>query len=195
MSIFNLYFKIGFEHITDIVGYDHILFLLTLVSVYAISQWKQLLILITAFTIGHSITLVLSVLEIFVIKSSIIEVLIPITILFTSVLNLFQTSNKVSKGFHLFKYILALFFGLIHGMGFSNYLRSLLGSEDNLLMPLLGFNLGLELGQIIVVFVVILLSMLFINIIKVKYREWNLVLSGAGIGIALILILERLSNL
>jgi hypothetical protein len=193
MSLFELYFWVGIEHITDIVGYDHILFLITLCAGYTIASYKRILVLITAFTIGHSITLALSLLKVIIIPSGLIEFLIPLTIFITAVSNIFQKSEICSPIFQKVKYFVALFFGLIHGLGFSNYLRSLLGSEDSILMPLFSFNLGLEAGQIIIVLLTVILSYLFHKIFKVQYREWNLVLSGAGIGISVILMIERFS--
>jgi len=192
MSIFELYLSLGFKHIADLVGYDHILFIITLCAVYKHVEWKRILILITAFTIGHSITLALATLNILKISTRLIEFLIPITILFTAIGNIIQKKENVSMKLHYFKYGMALFFGLIHGLGFSNYLRSLLGMEDSIIGPLFSFNLGIELGQLIIVFAILLISYLFIEKLKLKRREWDLILSGAGIGISLILIIERL---
>lgn len=195
MEIFGLYLKLGFKHIIDIQGYDHILFIITLAAVYLFKDWKNVLILVTAFTIGHTITLALSTLKIVNIPSAIIEILIPVTILITAIANILHKKTEFSKKLHLFKYFTALFFGLIHGLGFSNYLRSLLGMEQNIVKPLFAFNLGLEIGQIIIVTTILLLSAFFVKILQVKQREWNLILSGAGIGISLILIIERLLEL
>jgi hypothetical protein len=191
MSTFYLYLKLGIEHIADIRGFDHILFLLALCAVYSLVQWKKVIILVTAFTIGHSLTLVLATLNLIQFSTRIIEFLIPITILITCIGNLLQKSDKISRKTHLFKYLVALFFGLIHGLGFSFYLRSLLGSEESIAGPLFAFNIGLELGQIIIVTIVLLITWMLVNFLKVKRREWNLVLSGAGAGISLLLIMER----
>ncbi|OFX18374.1 MAG: HupE / UreJ protein [Bacteroidetes bacterium GWA2_31_9] len=191
MSIFNLYFEIGLKHITDLVGYDHILFLVTLCAVYSILQWRQLLILITAFTIGHSITLALAIMNIILIPSKIIEFLIPLTILITSVTNIFQKGTTVSAKIHKLKYITAMFFGLIHGLGFSNFLRGVLSSEENLFKPLLAFNLGLEAGQLAIITCFVILLVIFNKILKVNEREWNLFFSGAGFGISTVLMFER----
>lgn len=191
MSIFSLYFKLGVTHITDLVGYDHILFIIVLCAAYSLNQWKNILILITAFTIGHSTTLVLAVFNIIRIPGEIIEFLIPVTILITSIANILQKKDFVNQKHHLFKYVMALFFGLIHGLGFSNYLHSMLDSESSLIKPLFAFNLGIELGQLIIVLILLALTALTINIGHAKKREWNLVLSGAGLGVSLILILER----
>lgn len=147
-----LWFQTGFEHITDLAGYDHMLFLLILCSVYSFRNWDWL-ILITAFTIGHCITLVLSVLNIIGLPSSLIEFAIPITILISAVFRWIQVEKNENKSYQKDQkvYAATLFFGLIHGLGFSNMLRSLLGSQTDILQPLLFFNMGLEVGQIVIV--------------------------------------------
>lgn len=191
MSVFCLYLQLGFEHIADYQAYDHILFIVTLCAVYLFNQWKKVLILITSFTIGHSITLALASLKIICVNSNLIEFLIPLTIFITGIANVFEKRNDFSKKLHLFKYFSALFFGLIHGLGFSNYLRSLLGFEESIVKPLFAFNIGIEIGQILIVIVFLSLSYIFVNIFKTKKREWTLVVSGMGIGISIILMVER----
>lgn len=191
MTTFGLYFLLGFEHIADLAGYDHILFLTALCAVYSIKQWKRVLILVTAFTVGHTLTLALATLNLVRIPTGIIEFLIPVTIFVTGVWNVIQRGDRVAAASHRFKYGSALFFGLIHGLGFSNFLRSLLGTEDNLLLPLFSFNLGLEIGQVLIVVIVLLLSLLFVDVFRMKRRDWNLLLSGAAMGVSLILCIER----
>jgi len=186
-----MYFRLGISHITDLIGYDHILFIVVLCAAYSLNQWKNILILVTAFTIGHSTTLVLALFSIILIPIKIIEFLIPITILLTAIANILQKKDFVNPKHHLFKYMMALFFGFIHGLGFSNYLKSLLGSETSLIKPLFAFNLGIELGQLIIVVIILALTALTINLGHARKREWNLVLSGAGLGVSLILIIER----
>ena len=187
-----MYLTLGLQHIADFKGYDHILFIITLVAVYVIRDWKKILILITAFTIGHTLTLVLASFNILSISGDWIEFLIPVTIVLTALGNILQKKEQFSKKHHFYKYLLTLFFGLIHGLGFSNYLKSLLGSEDQLVGPLFSFNLGIELGQIIIVSIFLFIGLVFINIIGVKKRDWNIFFSGAGFGIAVILIFERI---
>lgn len=190
MHPFEFYLKLGFEHIANLNGYDHILFLVVLCAVYQISQWRNIVILVTAFTIGHSITLFIVSLDFFSIPSRIIKLLIPITILITSlqnVINIKQIENSSRMGKN---YFMALFFGLIHGMDFSNYFKALIMSPDEIVIPLLGFNIGIELGQLLIVLFIVLISFIFLNIIKIKHLKWNLFISGAAFGISLISIME-----
>lgn len=191
MSTFRLYLSLGIDHISDLAGYDHILFLTALCAVYSLRQWPRVLILVTAFTIGHTLTLALATLNVIRVSSGLIEFLIPVSIFITGLSNVLQKSDQVSVGAHRFKYVVALFFGLIHGLGFSNYLRSLLGGEKDLLMPLFSFNLGLEVGQVLIVCLILLVSLVLVNGAGVKRREWNLLLSGAAMGVSLILCIER----
>lgn len=195
-SMFTLYLKLGFGHIADLAGYDHILFILTLAGVYFVQHWKKILVLITAFTIGHSLTLALATVKIVIVDSDVVEFLIPLTILFTAVINLTKPlQENFNKQIHFYKYLLALFFGLIHGLGFSNYLRSLLGQEESMVSPLMAFNIGLEIGQILIVGIILVVSFLFTRLARVTERDWSLVVSGAGMGIALIMTIERMVNL
>jgi hypothetical protein len=192
MSTFELYLRLGIDHIADFKGYDHILFITTLCAVYLFKQWRQVLVLITAFTVGHTTTLALATLNIIHFPSKWIEFLIPVTIFITSIGNMFERNDAVKAGSQHFKYGAALFFGLIHGLGFSFYLRSLLGMENSIVPPLFAFNVGIELGQLIIVSVVLSLTFLLVNVLKFARREWSLVLSGAGMGISLILISQRI---
>ncbi len=193
MSEFSLYFGLGKDHILDYVnGYDHILFVLALCAVYLISDWRKILILVTAFTIGHSITLALATLNIINVQTDAIEFLIPLTIFITAVANLFKKETAQSKTRIQINYVFALFFGLIHGLGFSNYLRALLGKQESIVSPLFAFNLGLELGQIIVVVIFLGISFILVELAKVQRRDLRFVLSSAIAGIALVLMKDRI---
>ncbi|MCU0367297.1 MAG: HupE/UreJ family protein [Cyclobacteriaceae bacterium] len=193
MSEFALYFGLGREHILDYLnGYDHILFVLALCALYSVHDWKKILILVTAFTIGHSVTLALATLEIVNVDSALIEFLIPLTIFITSTANLFRSEQAISKTKVQMNYLFALFFGLIHGLGFSNFLRSLLGKDHSIISQLLAFNLGLELGQIIVVTLFLALSFILVDLMKVSRRDLKLVLSSAIAGVALVLLKDRI---
>ena len=190
MHPFDFYLKLGFQHIINLNGYDHILFLIVLCAVYQINQWKKILVLVTAFTIGHSITLVLVSINFFSIPSDIIKLMIPTTILITSMQNIINVKQSENYSPMVKNYFMALFFGLIHGMDFSNYFRALIMSPDEIVVPLLGFNIGIELGQLLIVFMIILIAFIFLNIIRIKHYKWNLFISGAAFGISLISILE-----
>lgn len=193
MGEFRLYFDLGREHILDYVnGYDHILFVLALCAVYLVRDWKKILVLVTAFTIGHSITLALATMQIISVKTDLVEFLIPLTIFITACSNVFRKEESIDKKNVQVNYLFALFFGLIHGMGFSNYLRALLGKSHSILSPLLAFNLGLELGQIIVVLIFLVMSYILVDWLKVSRRDWKMVLSSAIAGIAFILMKDRM---
>lgn len=195
MEEFFIYLGLGFDHITDPRGYDHILFVIALCVIYTIRQWKKVLILVTAFTIGHSITLALATLRIIDFNTQLVELLIPITILITALSNI--TSKKADNRFvvreqsPVLRYTLALVFGLIHGMGFSSYLRSLLGQEANIVKQLLAFNLGLEIGQIFIVGLVLIAAFVAIERLRVQKHDWTLVVSGIVAGMALTLIIQN----
>jgi hydrogenase/urease accessory protein HupE len=150
MQTFVLFFKQGLSHILDIEGIDHLLFILAITVFFSFSYWKKLALLITAFTIGHSITLVLSVYDIFTLPPDIIEQLIPITIIITCINNLFKVYKPTQVNYQLL-YIMVLIFGCIHGLAFSNFLKMAFFEDDNLLASLLGFNIGIEIGQLLIV--------------------------------------------
>lgn len=190
MSTFSLYFNLGITHILDVNGYDHILFVVALCALFLPRDWKKVLVIVTAFTIGHSITLALATLDIIPINPALVEFLIPVTIFITAFSNIIKKQQNFNPGNVQINYAFALFFGLVHGMGFSNYLRSLLGRDESIIMQLFAFNLGLEIGQIVIVTVFLLISYVFINILSVARRDWRLVISSAIAGIALTLMLD-----
>lgn len=192
MSEFELYFGLGKDHILDYMnGYDHILFVVALCAMYMVRDWKKLLILVTAFTIGHSITLALATLQIISVDQNLVEFLIPLTILITAGSNIFR-STEISGRTAYTNYAYALFFGLIHGMGFSNYLRSILGKDKSIVSQLFAFNLGLEVGQIIIVGIFLLAAVILVDLFTVNRRDWKLVLSSAIAGIALVLVKDKI---
>ena len=188
-----MYINLGFQHISDLAGYDHILFLLALCAVYSIDQWRRLFILVTAFTVGHSITLALSSFGWVVIPSHIIEFLIPVTILITAIRNVaVPASDQLTddQGNMTGHYLIALCFGFIHGMGFSNYFRALMMDSSSITIPLLGFNSGIEIGQLLVVSIIVIVASLVVKFAQVKHRDWNLFISGAAAGISIVLMNE-----
>lgn len=190
MSDFAFYFKMGWQHIISADALDHQLFILALACVYSIKDIKQVLILVTAFTIGHSLTLALSVLDVIRFSSKWVEFLIPCTIFITALNNVFQagTAGKSAR----INYYLALCFGLIHGMGFANAIRIMLAKDQTIAFGLFGFNAGLEAGQIFVVAIILIFGILFLNFFKVKRRDWIFFLSAGVFALSLKMALERL---
>ena len=189
MTQFQIYFAEGRDHILNYqFGYDHILFVVALCAIYLLRDWKQVLILVTAFTIGHSITLALAALNIIPVNEELIEFLIPLTIFITAISNFFRIEDAIhQRKVHIY-YLYALFFGLLHGLGFSNYFRAILGKNASIVSQLLAFNLGLELGQIIIVVIFLTASFIFVELFGVDRRDWKLVISSAIAGISLILM-------
>lgn len=193
MQDFTLYFELGWQHILDWQGYDHILFITALCGVYLLKDWRKILILVTAFTFGHTLTLALSIFNIIIVSSKWIEFFIPATIVVTALYNI-KNKHQIDKKM-AFPYTLALIFGLVHGLGFSNYLKSLMGKSNNVVAELFAFNIGLEFGQIIIVFSILILSFLAINIARVQKKDWNLFISSAIFGIALMMMIDRIQTL
>ena len=187
MSNFITHVELGFKHVLDFNGYDHILFLIVLAVIFSFSQWKKVLLMITFFTVGHTFTLGLATYQIVTIKEAVIEFLIPITILITAVVNIlkFSINSSKRKKTNLF---FALFFGLIHGLGFSNFLRVTLGRSEDKLIPMLEFALGIELAQIVIVLSVLILGTVLIHFFRVSKRDWVVITSAIVIGITIPII-------
>ena len=194
MHEFWMYTQIGFNHIANLSGMDHILFVAALCIRYQLSDWKKWLILVTAFTIGHSVTLVLSVFNYLDFSTNWIEFLIPVTILITSISNMFVKQFSFNSKFPVI-YFFALFFGLIHGLGFSFYLKSLLGMQQNIAPALLAFNLGLEIGQILIVMAILVISFIFVTLLKAPRRDIILIVSGGILTLSLQMAIERYFHL
>ena len=189
MTDFLFYLNLGWEHIISLDALDHQLFVLVLVAVYTYNDWRKILVLVTAFTIGHSITLALSVLDIVRVPADWVEFLIPLTILLTDADNILMRNKQTSL--MRLNYYLALIFGLIHGMGFANTARLMLAKEQNIFTPLLGFNLGLEIGQVAVVLLILLVEFLLIKFLKLKKTHWMVFASVITFIISLKLCIER----
>ena len=190
MTDFLFYLKLGWEHIISWDALDHQLFILVLVAVYFYKDWRKILILITAFTIGHSATLALSVLDIVRLSSNLVEILIPVTIIITAFDNILFRENQ--KKLMKINYVLALFFGLIHGMGFANTARMAMASEQNITVPLLGFNIGLEFGQITVVILVNAVLFVLSKILLLHQKYWIIAISMVAILHSAPLIWQRI---
>jgi hypothetical protein len=189
-SQFIVYLKLGFEHISDIKGYDHILFIVTLCAIYSYQEWKKVAILVTAFTIGHSVTLAMAALKIIIVNAYLVELLIPITILTTAILNIAQVRKQNSRPY--LSYILALCFGFIHGMGFSNFFVAIMGDSMSIVEPLFAFNIGLEIGQLLIVCLFLGLYWGISKLWVVPQKYWTWACSGFGAVLALNMIIERI---
>ena len=191
MSEFWIFFEKGLRHILDLSAYDHILFLIALTIPYAFKDWKRLLLLVTIFTVGHTVALLLSVFGVVIIKVNLVEFLIPITILIIAFFNLF-TAGKSSKqeSISVIGFV-TLFFGIVHGLSFSGYFKTLVGgSPQSKLLPLSEFSLGIEASQIIVVFIVLILSYIVQTFFRFSKRDWTLVMSAFVIGVVLPMIIS-----
>jgi hypothetical protein len=191
MSEFWVYFQIGLHHVLDIQAYDHVLFLMALVIPFTFKDWKKIILSVTLFTLGHTTALVFSVYKILVVKASFIEFLIPITILLTAIYNLVSIGKSNKKGSINWVFLITLFFGIIHGFGFSNYFNTLLGGSSNSkLVPLLEFALGIEAAQLTVVLAVLVLAYIVQTGFKYSRRDWILVGSAFIVGVVLPMIIE-----
>lgn len=191
MNELHIYFQIGYRHIVDPRALDHILFIIALSLRYQLGDWKKLVILVTAFTIGHTITLTLSVFNILDLSRRWIEFLIPVTILITAFSNLFVKKFTFKAKLPAI-YFFALFFGFIHGLGFSNDLKSLIGSGNHLVLKLLAANIGIEAGQLLFVTAILLISYILITLIKINRREYLLFMSAGIFALAIQMAWERI---
>ncbi|WP_338377613.1 HupE/UreJ family protein [uncultured Flavobacterium sp.] len=192
MSEFWLYFKVGINHVLDINAYDHVLFLIALMIPYTFKDWKRVLLLVSLFTIGHTLSLILSVYSVIYVNPNVIEFLIPITIIVTAFYTLLTAGkNAKGNGNLSFMGVTTLFFGVIHGLGFSNYFKSILpGNASDKLIPSLEFALGIEAAQLIVVFVVLILAYVVQTFFRLSKKDWALVMSAFVIGVVLPMIIE-----
>ncbi|MEM6686963.1 MAG: HupE/UreJ family protein [Bacteroidota bacterium] len=193
MNSFNDFFVFGWGHIVDLTAYDHLLFVMTLCAAFRLSQWKQILIIITAFTIGHSITLILSALDIVPSNSYVVELLIPITIMITAISNIINYDKEGTFSNTRIKYTIALVFGLIHGLAFASGLKIMLFG-DSIVMRLFAFNVGIEAGQLYIVALFMIALLIYSKIIRGAHVKWNIFVSGAGFGIAATLLLNFLKG-
>lgn len=190
MNNFQIYFEVGFRHIMNWGALDHILFIIALSLRYQFRDWKKVFILVTAFTIGHTITLTLAVFNVMDISRRWIEFLIPLTIAATALSNVFVKKFVYKSKFPLI-YFFALFFGLIHGLGFSNYLKSVISGESGVFIKLLSANIGIEAAQLIFVTGILIVSFICLNVLKFSRREYILFVSGGIFALALQMTIER----
>ena len=190
MQDFLFYLKLGWEHIISLDALDHQLFVLALIAIYTTKDWKKILILVTAFTIGHSITLALSILDVVRLPSDWVEFLIPLTIVLTAFGNIVMKNKNQAQS--KTNYYLALFFGLIHGLGFANTARMMIAKSQSIALPLLGFNIGLELGQIVIVVAILILFFVLLTLFKINKKDWVLFVSSGVLALALKMTLDRI---
>ncbi|WP_372795620.1 HupE/UreJ family protein [Lutibacter sp.] len=182
----------GLFHVLDWKAYDHILFLIALAVVYDFKNWKKVLWLITLFTIGHTLTLILAAYKVVSVNSNWIEFLIPVTIIITALGNIIFVKSITKNTKTNINLIFALFFGLIHGLGFSGYFKMLIGSSNSKLIPLLEFALGIEFAQIIIVLIILILGFIFQTIFRFSKRDWILIISSIVIGIVIPILIKSI---
>lgn len=189
---FSLFLPLGFRHIADLRSADHILFVAALTAAYAPREWTRIAWLVTAFTVGHSVSLALATFHLVRVQARAVEIAIAATIIVTALVAIHDQHRPAATAPALgSRYVAAGVFGLIHGLGFSNYLRALLGGESDLVVPLFAFNLGLELGQLLIVATVLAAGVAVERWLKWPRRDWVLVLSGATVGVGVTMLITR----
>ena len=184
MDEFWIYLKLGLTHVLDVNAYDHVLYLIALVASYTFFQWKTVIWLVTIFTIGHTLSLVLAGYDILQVNMAWVEFLIPVSIILAAIYNLTIAGRRNQNKKKVLLYIVTLFFGLVHGFGFSSYFQMLASKKDQILTMLIEFALGIELAQIIVVLMVLIISFIVRRAFRVATRDWILVTSSIVIGMA-----------
>ena len=189
MNDFWLYLKLGVTHVLDWNAYDHVLFLIVLVTAYNFSNWKRVLVLVTLFTLGHTVSLLLASYNIVSVSTNMIEFLIPMTILIAALYNLYRTGKGGRKSKLWLYYIITIFFGLIHGFGFASYFKMV--NDDGSFLPLLEFALGIELAQIIVVLIVMIVGFVCQALFRFKKKNWVLVVSSMVIGMVIPMLFKN----
>lgn len=187
------FFKSGWHHIVDINAYDHLLFVMTLCAAFKITQWKQILIIITAFSIGHATTLVLASFDFIPSNTQLVDTLIPVTIMITAMTNVVMYERPVTFSDTKTKYVIALLFGLIHGLAFANNFK-FMSFGGSFIWSLFAFNVGIEIGQVFIVALFLLSLFIYVRFLKGHHAKWNLFISGAGFGIALTILLKALQS-
>ncbi|GGH45095.1 hypothetical protein GCM10011364_18290 [Mangrovimonas yunxiaonensis] len=182
--------KYGINHVLDINGYDHVLFLIVLTVPYLFKDWKRVLLLVTTFTVGHTLSLILAAYSVVRVNGQLVEFLIPISILIVALFNVFTAGKGAQKERVGVLFFTTLFFGLVHGLGFAREFRMLVGGSDNKLLTLVEFALGIEIAQIIIVFVVLILGYIMQTIFRFSKRDWIMVISAIVVGLVIPMILE-----
>jgi hypothetical protein len=188
MSEFWLYVKLGLEHVLDLNGYDHILFLIALCAAYTFNAWKRLLLLVTLFTLGHTFSLLLAHFDIVAVSGSYVEFFIPVTILVTALYNVYNVRSSRPSETRMLLFIVTIFFGLIHGFGFARYYNMM--KTDDSVAPLMEFALGVELAQIVIVLFTLLVAFLVQGVLRFNKRDWLLIISSIVIGMTIPMLVD-----
>jgi|TARA_B110000967_G_scaffold48685_1_gene49442 hypothetical protein len=188
LDSFLKFLELGLYHIVSFKSYDHILFLVVLTVPYFFRDWKRLLLLVSSFTLGHTLSLLLGVYDIINLKANVTEWLIPFTIIIMAIYNVFTAGKSSKYGNPVILFSLVLFFGFIHGLGFANAFESLVSSSESTLLSILEFAVGIEVGQFVIVFCILFLGFLGQTIFRFSLRDWVMVISSVVIGLMLPLI-------
>lgn len=186
--LFNV--EYGVNHVLDIKAYDHVLFLIVLTIPYLFKDWKRVFLLVSMFTLGHTLSLVLAAYGVVRVKAALIEFLIPVTILMVAVFNIFTAGKGARKEGVGVLFFTTLFFGLVHGLGFAREFQMLLSNNDNKLVLLLEFALGIEIAQIIIVFIVLFLGYIIQTVFRFSKRDWVMVVSAVVVGLVIPMLLN-----
>lgn len=189
LDSFLKFLELGLYHIVSFSSYDHILFVILLTLPYVFKDWKRLLILVSVFTLGHTLSLLLGVYDIVNLNVNVTEWLIPLTIFFAALFNVFSSGKSTPK-YSYFIFGVVLFFGLIHGLGFANAFQSMVSANESTFLSILEFALGIEIGQLIIVFCVLFINFVFQNIFRFSTRDWVMVSSSIILGLMLPLIIK-----
>ena len=187
----NFWFNVeyGINHVLDINAYDHVLFLIVLTVPYLFKDWKRVLLLVSLFTLGHTLSLVLAAYNVVSVNGQLVEFLIPVTILIVALFNVFTAGKGAQKERVGVLFFSTLFFGLIHGLGFAREFQILVGRADNKFLTLIEFALGIEIAQVIIVFIVLFLGYVMQTVFRFTKRDWIMVVSAIVVGLVIPMIL------
>ncbi len=189
-ELFWYYVKLGLLHVLDVNAYDHVIYFIVLTIPYTFKDWKKILGLVTIFTLGHTLSLLASIYGLITIKSALVEFLIPLTIVCTAVYNIISAGKSAGNDRFIVMLFITMFFGLIHGLGFSNFFKQIIAIEDQKFLPTMEFALGIEIAQILVVLAVLALSFSGLTLLKFSKKEWTLVVSSIVLGLAIPLLMD-----
>lgn len=189
MSDFWLYVRLGLEHVLDWNAYDHTLFIIALCASHTFKTWRRMLVHVTFFTLGHSVSLALATYQVFTVASHWIEFLIPVTILVTALVSIVNAFKKQLVNAGLVFTLLTFFFGMIHGFGFAGYFKMI--NDGNILIHLLEFALGIEIAQVVIAVSIVLLGYIVQDVFKLKKVYWVVTLSALVILLAIPMLIEN----